>query len=84
MNTYFDLGLESDLAFTKFLESIGQFDHKLLAAAINEYLNTKTNFIKPYPGVKSVLRKLQRKGIALAVVTDAPKTKAYQRLFLMG
>ena len=83
MDTYFKVGIESDSAFTKFLEDIGQFDHKLLAAAINEYLNTKLGFVKPYPHVKSVLRKLQRKGIALAVVTDAPKTKAYQRLLLM-
>ena len=36
MQTYFSLGLESDLAFTEFLKQAGQFNHKILAAAINE------------------------------------------------
>jgi phosphoglycolate phosphatase-like HAD superfamily hydrolase len=84
MATYFKVGIESDIAFIEFLKSIGQFDHKILAAAINEYLKTKLEFAKPYPHVESVLQELQRRGIALAIVTDAPKTKAYQRLFLMG
>jgi len=84
MKTYFDLGLESDRAFTEFLKCIGQFDHKILAAAINAYLKTKTDFVVPYPNVKSVLETLREKGIILIVVTDAPKTKAYQRLLLLG
>ena len=84
LTTYYDVGIESDSAFTKFLESIGQFDHKLLAVAINEYLTAKSDFTKPYPHVKSILRKLKLKGTTLAIVTDAPKTKAYQRLLSMG
>ena len=81
---YFALGLESDSAFSEFLKSVSQFDHKILAAAINAYLNSKNKFLKPYPNVKTVLRKLQRQGIFLSIVTDAPKTKAYQRLLRMG
>ena len=84
MQTYSALGLESDSAFTQFLREIGQFDHKILAAAINDYLKAKTNFVKPYPDVELVLQKLHKKGIVLIVVTDAPKTKAYQRLLMMG
>lgn len=84
MKTYFDFGLESDRAFTEFLKRIGQFDHKILAAAINAYLKTKTDFVVPYPNVKSILEILREKGIILIVVTDAPKTKAYQRLLLLG
>ena len=42
MKTYFKLGLESDVAFTQFLKETGNFDHKILAAAINKYLETKT------------------------------------------
>ena len=41
MNVYFDLGLESDSAFTDFLRGVGQFDHKILAAALNSYLKKK-------------------------------------------
>lgn len=83
METYSALGLESDRAFTEFLKKERQFDHKILAAAINAYLETKSDFIKPYPNVESTLQKLKEKGIILGLVTDAPKTKAYQRLLMM-
>lgn len=83
MKTFFEVGIESDKAFTKFLENEGQFKHKTLAAAINTYLMTKNNFLKPYPGTELTLRKLKDAGIVLVIVTDAPKTKAYQRLMAM-
>jgi len=83
LDKYFELGLESDVAFTKFLKENNQFDHKILASAINKYLETKNNYIKPYPEVKSVLKNLQDRGLLLAILTDAPKTKAYQRLLQM-
>jgi FMN phosphatase YigB (HAD superfamily) len=84
IKTYFSVGIESDNAFSEFLKSAGQFDHKILAAAINAYLDAKSKCLKPYPNVKAVLRKLQKNGIFLSIVTDAPKTKAYQRLLAMG
>ena len=84
MKTYFDVGIESNIAFSEFLKSIDQFDHKILASGINTYLKTKNKFLKPYPNVKPVLGKLKRKGIFLSIVIDAPKTKAYQRLIGMG
>jgi phosphoglycolate phosphatase-like HAD superfamily hydrolase len=84
LKKYFDVGIESDRAFSEFLKSIGQFDHKILASGINTYLETKSKFLKPYPNVKSVLGKLKRKDVFLSIVTDAPKTKAYQRLLGMG
>jgi len=83
METYFELGLESDDAFSKFLKENNQFDHKILASAINKYLETKTSYVKPYPNVKQVLKSLTEKGLILCILTDAPKTKAYQRLLLM-
>jgi FMN phosphatase YigB (HAD superfamily) len=84
MNTYLSLGLESDYAITDFLRGVGQFDHKILAAAINSYLKKKATLIEPYPDVELVLKKLNEKGVVTAIVTDAPKTKAYQRLLAMG
>ncbi len=84
LNTYFDVEIESNIAFSEFLKSIDQFNHKILASGINTYLKTKNKFLKPYPNVKPVLGKLKRKGIFLSIVTDAPKTKAYQRLLGMG
>jgi putative hydrolase of the HAD superfamily len=84
MNTYFSLGLESDYAITDFLRGVGQFDHKILAAAINSYLKKKATLIEPYPDVELVLKKLNEKGVVNVIVTDAPKTKAYRRLLAMG
>jgi FMN phosphatase YigB (HAD superfamily) len=84
MKTYFDVGIESNIAFSEFLKSVEQFNHKILASGINTYLKTKNKFLKPYPNVKSVLGKLKRRGVFLSIVTDAPKTKAYQRLLGMG
>jgi putative hydrolase of the HAD superfamily len=83
MSTYFRVGIESDRIFTKFLEKEGQFDHKILAAAINAYLKAKNKYLKPYKNVKTTLNKLKKMGITLVIVTDAPKTKAYQRLLAM-
>ena len=83
MKSYFETGIESDKAFTHFLKKSNQFNHKILASAINKYLETKNKYLKPYPNVKSVLRSLQEKGLVLSIVTDAPKTKAYQRLLIM-
>ena len=84
IKTYFDVGIESNIAFSEFLKSIDQFDHKILASGINTYLKTKSKFLKPYPNVKPVLGKLKKRGVFLSIVTDAPKTKAYQRLLGMG
>ena len=84
MKVYFDLGLESDCAFTDFLRNVGRFDHKILAAALNSYLKKKATLIVPYPDVEFVLKKLKEMAVFTAIVTDAPKTKAYQRLLAMG
>lgn len=83
MKVYFQTGIESDVAFTEFLKRENRFDHKILAAAINAYLAAKAQNLKPYPNVKPTLRQLTKKGIFLSIVTDAPKTKAYQRLLGM-
>jgi putative hydrolase of the HAD superfamily len=55
---YFLVGIESDNAISEFLKDVGQFDYKILAAAINAYLDAKSKCLKPYPNVKVVLRML--------------------------
>ena len=82
--TYFKVGIESDRAFTEFLKrETGEVNPKILAAGINAYLATKSKFLKLYPNVIPTLTKLKDKGLVLAIVTDAPKVKAYQRLLAM-
>jgi len=85
MKTYFKVGIESNIAFEEFLKSqTGKVDTRIFAAGINEYLKTKNKFLKPYPNVKPTLRKLKKMRLKLAIVTDAPRLKAYQRLVAMG
>ncbi|MFH1977962.1 MAG: HAD-IA family hydrolase [Candidatus Aenigmatarchaeota archaeon] len=78
--TYLKEGIESDTAFTRFLKENNSFSERMLAAALNAYLKTKYNHMESYPDVKPTLEKLKSMGIKLAIVTDAPRLKAYQRL----
>ncbi|MBI4453324.1 HAD-IA family hydrolase [Candidatus Woesearchaeota archaeon] len=81
---YLSHGIESDDVFSKFLKNYNNYSERILAAGINSYLKTKYSLLKPYPKVKSTLKELKKKGIMLAIVTDAPRLKAYMRLDEMG
>jgi putative hydrolase of the HAD superfamily len=84
MKTYFNVGIESDKAFSIFLfDALGKIDDRILAAGIQAYLKTKNAFLEPYPNVIPTLIGLIKKGYKLGVVTDAPRLKAYQRLSAM-
>jgi putative hydrolase of the HAD superfamily len=85
METYFRLGIESDIAFTKFLEEqTGEVDETILKAGINAYLKRKPDFLKPYPYVLEILEMLKSKDLKLGIITDAKRKKAMQRLDTMG
>lgn len=82
--TYFKVGIESNTAFQEFLKrETGEVNPKVLAAGINAYVETRSQFLKLYPNVVPTLEKLKEKGLILGIVTDAPKVKAYQRLLSM-
>lgn len=81
--TYLKEGIESNTAFTRFLKENNAYSERILAAAINAYLRTKYEHIYPYPDVVPTLKKLKAMGMKLAIVTDAPRLKAYQRLDAM-
>ncbi|MBW2966834.1 TIGR02253 family HAD-type hydrolase [Candidatus Woesearchaeota archaeon] len=81
---YSENGLEDPKIFQKFLKKVtGKVDDKKLAYAIVAYRNARTGFLHPYPGTKRVLIKLKEKGLKLAIVSDAPKLKAWIRLVNM-
>ncbi|MFH1455766.1 MAG: HAD-IA family hydrolase [archaeon] len=79
-NFYLNYGIESNDPFEKFLKKHKNYNERILAAGINAYLKTKYTCLKPYPKVKPTLKKLKQKGYKLALVTDAPRLKAYMRL----
>lgn len=81
---YLSHGIESNDAFEKFLKKHGIVSDRILAAAVNAYLKVKYENLKPYPKVKQTLKKLKARGLKLAIITDAPRLKAFMRLDAMG
>ena len=82
---YFKEGLEDPVIFQKFLKkTTGDIDFRKLAHGIVAYREARTGFLKPYPGTKRTLLALKEKGLTLAIVSDAPKLKAWMRLVNMG
>jgi len=77
-------GLEEKTIFQKFLkEEYKKIDYRILANAIVEYRKVRASYLQPYPHTDYVLIKLKSKGIKLAIVTDAPRLKAWLRLMAM-
>jgi putative hydrolase of the HAD superfamily len=74
-------GMEYKLIFQEFLKSVQQFNYKILAAGIIGYRSKRE--VKPYPGMLAVLKRLKKKGLKLAIVSDAPNLKAWLRLTYM-
>jgi len=79
---YKKYGMEYKLIFQEFLKSVRQSDYKILAAGIIGYRSKRE--VKPYPGMLAVLKELHKRGLKLAIVSDAPNLKAWTRLSYMG
>lgn len=74
-------GLDGDVAFERFLtQERGSVEPALLAAAIQAYLHAKDAHLRPYPRTLDTLIGLTRRGLRLAIVTDAERRKAHARL----
>jgi putative hydrolase of the HAD superfamily len=87
--TLYDLydkyGMEYQKIFQAFLKKvIGKVDYKMLANAIVGYRKVERGFMHPYPKARSVLMQLKEQGIKLAILTDAPKMRAWLRLAEMN
>jgi len=83
-DVYLKEGIESDTAFSRFLKENNSYSERILAAALNAYLRTKYDHLHTYPDVEPTLKKLKERGLKLAIVTDAPRLKAFQRLDAMS
>lgn len=81
---YDEYGLEEKTIFQKFLKKLTKkINYEILASGIVAYRRVRTGFLEPYPHVGEVLFELKRKGIKLAIVSDAPRLKAWIRLVSM-
>ncbi len=73
--------IENQRIFQRFLrKATGRVDPRMLAYAILAYRRVKSGFLAPYPGTKKTLIAVKEKGLSLAVVSDAPREQAWQRL----
>ncbi len=78
---YEDEGIEYQRVFDKFLQlELGHIDHKVLATAVVAYRKARDSSLVLYPHVTLALMELVKRGLKLAVVSDAPRAQAWLRL----
>lgn len=74
-------GIEYQQVFDLFLnEHLGDVDYKLLTSGIVAYRRARDSYLVLYPHVNLTLMELLKRGLKLAVVSDAPRLQAWMRL----
>jgi putative hydrolase of the HAD superfamily len=78
---YQEMGIEYQKVFDLYLQrALGHIDYKMLAAAIVGYRRARDSALVLYPHVNLTLHELIKRGLKLAVVSDAPRESAWLRL----
>ena len=82
---YQEKGIEYQTVFDSLLYDLfKKVDYKILSAGIIAYRRAREAALVPYPHVHLTLMSLLKKGMLLAVVTDAPAREAWLRLCGLG
>ncbi len=85
IDIYNEFGWENQTVFNVFLEqTIGKVDNKYLAAGIVAYRRAREANLLVYPNVNRTLMALAKRGIKLAVVSDAPSREAWMRIYYLN
>jgi putative hydrolase of the HAD superfamily len=61
-------------------DTIGYVDHRIISAGIIAYRRAREAALKPYPHVTATLMQLNRRGLKLGILSDAPSREAWLRL----
>lgn len=78
---YEEEGIEDQRVFDKFLtKELGSIDYRIHAAGIIGYRRAREAALVLYPHVQLTLMELIKRGLKLAVVSDAPRLQAWLRL----
>ncbi len=78
---YQERGIEFQNVFDQLLYDVFQkVDYKILSAGIIAYRRAREAALVPYPHVNMTLVSLVKRGIKLAVISDAPGREAWLRL----
>lgn len=79
--TYEQEGIEDQRVLDKFLtQELGRIDYRIHAAGIVGYRRAREAALVLYPHVQLVLIELLKRGMKLAVLSDAPRLQAWLRL----
>jgi len=82
---YWKEGIEDQFIFDKVLMSeFGKIDYKILASGIIGYRRAKEGTLALYPHVQLTLTGLARRGLKMAVVSDAPRLPVWLRICGLG
>lgn len=82
---YQEHGWENQEVFNDFMkQTIGRVDNKYLAAGVVAYRRAREASLLVYPNVNRTLFTLLKKGIRLAVVSDAPSREAWMRIYYLN
>ena len=82
---YEDEGWENQQVFNNFLnKTIGEVNNKYLAAGIVAYRRAREANLLLYPNVNHTLVELIKRGMKLAVVSDAPSREAWMRIYYLN
>lgn len=74
-------GIEHQKVFQKFLRKVmKKVDYKILASGIVAYRKAQIGVLEPYSLVVPTLIRLRERGLKLAIVSDAPRLRAWIRL----
>jgi len=74
-------GIEYQQVFDQFLRDVlGKVDYHILAAGVVGYRRARESTLVLYPHVKLTILELVRRGVKLAIVSDAPALQAWLRL----
>jgi len=82
---YQERGIEFQNVFDQLLYDVFQkVDYKILSAGVIAYRRAREAALVPYPHVNLTLVALVKRGVKLAVVSDAPRREAWLRLCYLG
>jgi HAD superfamily hydrolase (TIGR02253 family) len=82
---YKERGIEYQQVFDDLIFGVFQkIDHRILASGVIAYRRAREAALKPYPHVTATLMELIKRGIKLAILTDAPSREAWLRLCHMN
>ena len=78
---YKELGIEYQQVFDRLLmDVLGHVDPRIISAGIIAYRRAREAALKPYPHVTATLMQLNRRGVKLGILSDAPTREAWLRL----